>query len=313
MRVTAELITKYHLGSCTEAEKRAVEQWLGTGAGDVSCESGIDISSEEKIIWNKIDTGSNNALQPALRYISAIAAIVVAAFFIYHYSVGDNPKTTENHASTAGTNAWHVIRTTRGETDSVLLPDGTQVFLNAESKLSYSDAFATGTRSVRLSGEAYFRVKHDPAHPFTIQTTNTTVTVLGTHFDVKAYGDENNTSVVVEEGRVRFAAQNKALILSTNDRGIYTADGQMLQNNAYAAKYIRWKDHILEFDNETLISIARTLGRRYDAHINIDNAMLNKQRFTGRFDDVPLNEVLKQMSFVLKCHYSIKGNNTVIY
>ncbi|PWV49593.1 FecR family protein [Chitinophaga sp. S165] len=101
---------------------------------------------------------------------------------------------------------YRQLEVPKGKKARLVLPDGTLVYLNSATQISYPEKFSSGPRIVRISGEAYFKVVKDEAHPFIIEMPQTKITVIGTAFNVKAYPADPATTVVVEEGKVRFTA-----------------------------------------------------------------------------------------------------------
>lgn len=187
--------------------------------------------------------------------------------------------------------------------------------LNAESKLIYPVLFTGSTREVSISGEGYFQVAHDPEHPFIIKTARTSITVLGTSFNIRAYPEDASATVVVEDGEVCFASASggRQVMLAANQRGTYAADSSMRRDEVKAPDYMRWRQNILLFQDETLEDIIPILDRWYNVSIEIGDPHLKFRHFSGRFHNRPLEEVLNNMAFVMGCHYSVHEGKITIY
>jgi transmembrane sensor len=208
---------------------------------------------------------------------------------------------------------YKTFTTGRGQKASITLTDGTIVVLNSESSLRYPEHFTDTSRVLYLKGEGYFRVAKDRTKPFSVYTSRTLTRVLGTVFDLKAY-DHEATTLVVEEGRVRFGN------LKNLPQTIYTAgkwsqfdlSGASDVKTINAADYTAWKENKLVFTGQTLAQIIPVLQRWYNVDIKINNAALSAQHFTGEFDNVPVSFLLDRMSFVMKFHYSLNQQTIII-
>lgn len=174
--------------------------------------------------------------------------------------------------SVGTTPEMHTLSTPRGTDFKVTLSDGTTVWLNAESKLEYPAGFSGSERVVRLTGEAYFEVAKDKAHPFIVQTGNLKTKVLGTQFNVRNYSG-TDSHVTLIEGSVEVS----------NAKGEHTTrikpgeDAQLNTRGDFAVKevdvdsYIYWKDGFFYFDNVSLTDIMQNLGRWYNVNIIFHN------------------------------------------
>ncbi len=176
-----------------------------------------------------------------------------------------------------------------------VLPDGTTGFLNSGSTLEYPVIFSN-TRNVKLKGEAYFDVFHDKEHPFIVRTPNLLTKVLGTQFNVIAYGLENSEEIILEEGRVEvYSNQGEKLAMLEPDQrlALNTKTWQFETNQVEAGQYISWTEGKLVFRNESMQLVADRLGRWYNVEIEIADEELLNYAFRATFIEEPLEEVLK--------------------
>ena len=177
---------------------------------------------------------------------------------------------------------------------TLTLPDGSRVTLNRNSRLTYPATFADSSRVVSLTGEAFFDVVPDSAHPFRIGAGQTTVRVLGTSFGVRAVGD--SVRVTVQTGRVRFSAPRQTVVLTLNQQATYHTSADTLRRvlrptpNALAFQTGR-----LVFDNEPLAGVIQTLREVYGADIRLAPT-LRTCRYTARFDKESLDAVLSVLA-----------------
>jgi transmembrane sensor len=174
------------------------------------------------------------------------------------------------------TSAINTISTAKGESYQLRLPDGTLVWLNAASSLTYTAALNDhGLRKVKLNGEGYFQVAKDKTHPFIVETFNQQIEVLGTHFNVSAYQDESLVKTTLLEGMVRL---NKKEILKPGEQAINNS-GKISIEDVDVAEAIAWKNGKFVFNDESLESIMRKLSRWYDLTVVFKDKNMRSQKF----------------------------------
>jgi transmembrane sensor len=185
-----------------------------------------------------------------------------------------------------------------GARTKFVLPDGTTGFLNSGSTLEYPVLFSND-RNVKLKGEAFFDVHHDKEHPFVVNTTNLKAKVLGTQFNMIAYGSENCEEIILKEGSVDiYSTRGKKLVtLEPNQRlALNTETRQCKTNKVEAEQYVSWTEGKLAFRNESMQLVADRLGRWYNVEIEIADEELLKYAFRATFIEEPLEEVLKLLA-----------------
>lgn len=212
----------------------------------------------------------------------------------------------------------NVIEVERGNRASVILSDGTKVWLNSESKLSYPQKFGSGDRLVLLEGEGFFDVTRDVKHPFVVHSDKLEVKVLGTKFNFKAYPNEID-KVFLKEGKVEVAPRNHSntitnnVILYPNDIISYSQQSGFSSvqttNTETLEKWIMG-EHV--FIDETLDDIVRNLERTYEVKIVIRDPILKTERYNCRAPaGVPLSQILELLKRTGQFDY-VKENNQVI-
>lgn len=210
------------------------------------------------------------------------------------------------------------ISNPKGERSQVKLPDGSVVWLNAESTISYPIHFSQSIRRVALSGEAYFDVVKD-LRPFIITTESADIEVLGTSFNVSAYPDDENFSTTLVEGAVMLRIGGGLLKKATeaklapNQRAKFlksekTLDLEMVDD---ISLYTSWKDGKLIFENTPFSSVATKLERWFDKEIKLLDE-IKDERFTGTFENESLEQILEVVNVSTPIDYSISGNNVLI-
>ena len=196
-------------------------------------------------------------------------------------------------------------------TTMVNLPDGSQVYLNENSRLSYTKDFGKGNRTVQLEGEGYFEVVSNSEAPFFVHTDPTTVRVVGTSFNVNSSGQA--VKVTVNSGKVAFSHQKDTLLLTPDEVGIYQPGVALQELVNSDQNYLSWKTGVLRFNNIYLPQIAQDLERHYQVPIQLDDEALNHLRLTSTFQNQPLEAVLEEISMVLDIQYSHENNQILFF
>jgi ferric-dicitrate binding protein FerR (iron transport regulator) len=203
--------------------------------------------------------------------------------------------------------------TTQNQEFGILLPDGSEVDLNAHSSIEYR-LDESGMRSVQLTGEAWFNVSHDPEHPFIVQAGKGLIRVTGTSFSVRTSPHGDRLEVYVASGSVRLQKARKddeALSLEPGSMGVLEQN-RLEAEKSIDVNYLSWKTRKLTFRQTPLGEVADILDRTYGKNIRFDNEKLEDCLFTGTFDQQPVDSVMKviQIAFSLDME---QDNNTFIF
>lgn len=158
---------------------------------------------------------------------------------------------------------YNTLRTPKGGQFTLVLPDGTTVWLNAASSIRFPTAFTGNERNVSITGEAYFEVAAVASQPFSVNTGNTTVRVLGTRFNVKAYEDESQTATTLIQGAVLVNGQR----LLPGEQAIVTGSSPVINKHADVATAIAWKNGLFSFKDADIATVMRELVRWYDVNV----------------------------------------------
>jgi transmembrane sensor len=212
-------------------------------------------------------------------------------------------------ANASDLNGHNTLATTRGEEAQVQLPDGTLVFLNASSSLDYPVNFKSHSkREVVLSGEAYFEVAKDKKHPFVVISKNQNVEVLGTHFNINSYPEEEAVKTTLLEGSVRV----NNYTLKPSQQSIINKD-QVKILDVNVEDVVAWKNGMFLFDDEPLIGIMRKIERWYDVEVIFDPEVNQHKRYVGgvsRYDKV--SKVLEKLAMTGNIHFKIEGRRVSV-
>lgn len=210
---------------------------------------------------------------------------------------------------------YNELRVPTGGEYQLVLSDGTKVWLNSQTNLRFPVEFGDKERMVYLEGEAYFEVSHDEQRPFKVRTKDqVNIQVLGTSFNVSAYGDENTVETVLREGSVKMDNCNTGVILTPGQRSICRVGEQgMMVENVDPDLYIAWKDGQFVFDNQRVEDIMRQLTRWYGVEVFYQNEKAKDVLFSGdvkRYEEI--NILLKAMEISGGVHFEIKGNTVIV-
>lgn len=192
-----------------------------------------------------------------------------------------------------------------GSRISFNLPDGSKGWLNSGSSLEYQVPF-NGNRQVSMTGEAWFNVAKDEAHPFTISAGKSTVRVLGTKFNMNAYPEEEYVEVVLEKGKVEFSAPGvtSAIEMKPDERLIYTSDS-IITNFTEPYKYSAWKEGKLVFRGDPMEEVARRIERWYKVDVKFMDEELKKYVIRGTFQDDSLEDVFRYLAMTSPIEYRV--------
>lgn len=210
-----------------------------------------------------------------------------------------------------------VVEAPLGSKTKLTLPDGSTVWLNAGSKMIYSQGFGVSDRRLAFQGEGYFEVEKNDEMPFLVQTHDVNVTVVGTKFNFRNYPEDEEAVVELLEGKVALENQLKeesVRYLSPNEKMVlHKATGEMDITSAKVKEATLWTENILLFDEDLLPDIVRELERSYHVQIEIENEDLKQTRFYGQFNQLEQNiyDVLDMLSETGKLKYHEEGK--VIY
>lgn len=211
---------------------------------------------------------------------------------------------------TEPTNKINILSTAKGETYQVRLPDGTLVSLNAASSLEYPANFnSLKERRVKLTGEGYFEVAKDKAHPFVVTTSKQEVEVLGTHFNINSYRDEPVSKTTLLEGSVRV---NDNTILKPGEQANVLPDAKVEVAIVDVTKVVAWKNGRFMFENESIESIMRKLARWYNVEVIFQDDVrdIPFTAFISRSDNI--SKILNKITYTQNIHFKIEGRRITV-
>lgn len=316
-----ELIEKYFDGNITDAEIKELSDWIKN-------DRHLQNWWEEE--FSKSDAGINPVLRDKLfarikeqtqgkeetqgkekprtirmnlwKWAAAIVLPICIAFFTYYLI---------DSSQTVG--APFIVKADKGDKATIELPDGTNVVLNSASQLSYLNNFGENVRRVQLNGEAYFKVAHDEKRAFIVQVGDLEVKVLGTSFNVSAYEDAKDVTVVLLEGKVGVYAPKMSHIMKPGDKIEYNkATHKITATQVHPSDYIEWTKGNIYFEKESLENIMKTLSRIYDVEIRFDSNKLPNEYFTGTIPGGGIQNALNILMLTSPFYYEMDGSVIVL-
>lgn len=175
---------------------------------------------------------------------------------------------------------YNSISTPKGGTYKVTLPDGSNVMLNAASSIHFPTVFTGNNRTVEISGEAYFEISPNDAKPFRVKVNNIDVQVLGTHFNVNGYKDEDAVKVTLLEGAIKVAEGKSNFLLKPGQQARITNGNNEVINQVDIEEIIAWKNGSFNFNQSSLPEVMRQISRWYDVSVEYEGKISDKH-FTG--------------------------------
>ncbi len=272
-----------------------------------------------------------------LIYLSA--ASVILAFLVGNFTGFFD----RSEKQVAVYRVFHEVNVPLGSKSQLTLPDGTKIWLNAGSSLRYPVNFINGPREVYLEGEAYFDVTRDKSNPFYVKTTEISIRVLGTTFNVKSYREDKTIEATLVSGSIEIEtfrekdgsketiklAPNQRITLSKDDRRWSVLENLseshpgllkplpvksiLIEKKINPESEIAWKDKRLVFSNERFDNIIVKMERWYDVKINLADEQLKEYRYTGTFQDETIEQALEALRLATSFKYTINKNEIKIY
>jgi len=212
----------------------------------------------------------------------------------------------------SGETVYNTLTTPRGGQFKLTLPDGSDVWLNAASSITYPTAFTGNERKVEITGEAYFEIAHDANKPFKVGLNGMEVKVLGTHFNINGYNDESNVKTTLLEGSISLSKGNATTMLRPGQQAQLAGNGKLnVIEQVDVEQVIAWKNGYFSFNRADLRSVMRQIARWYDVDIKYEGKIPERQ-FGGKIDrNSKASEVLKVLE-ESKVHFRIEDKNIIV-
>lgn len=303
-----EIITKYLAGLATAGEQKKLLVWLRQ-------EDNLIVFNSLKLEWKngldneQLPAGSEkswNMIQDQLlqnsfgRWRSSRRMnqfFRIAAIFFFAISAGSAVFFLTNQ-QVPGPEYYTSVMAENGQISKVELPDGSMVWLNSGSEISYNNSFAANNRNITLSGEAYFQITKNEEIPLIVNSGELQIKVLGTKFNVAAYKESEKINIVLESGKVEILNSKIASFeyeLKPGELATFNKTDRTLGvGKVNTAKYTSWKDGIMNIYNQTLAELVKRLETRYNQKFEYA-AELKNYHFTFTIKNEPLEETIDLM------------------
>lgn len=329
-QIPYELLAKYLSEQCTLAEREEVNHWLNEDSEHrlllnklhqqwkgVQVNTSAYVIPDKVEVWEKIQDRIRHKVKQVPLYsrsflirVSAVAAIVALVLGFSFSLLLHDPK-----ESWQASQFKNVIMAPPGQKTQLVLPDGTLVWLNSGSRLSYNYQYSTQDRIVDLEGEAFFDVKKDTQYPFIVKTGAVDVKVHGTAFNVSAYADEENIMVALLRGKVSLlSADDQNLLTYLSPDQIATVSKKDLSCQVMpcdAEVEGSWHFNLLKFDGVSPQDVWKKLGRWYGVNITVSNINPSKAYwFTVKTES--LLELLEMINKITPIEYQLNGEEVTI-
>ena len=319
-REFSNLIERYKRGELSPQEKELLERFLEsfqTNPGEwIEYEMGNQRIIGEKI-YSQVMRNMNNRKIHSINRIffspsSLQRAAAIACFFILSsgmlYLSGVFSKKSVPVV-------WHEDVTSVGEKSEIILSDGSQVTLNADSKLRYPDRFDNARREVYLEGEGYFVVQHTAHQPFILHTGNLSTIVLGTKFNVSAYPENKAIAVSLLEGRVQVTRSEQGknesiVVLKPQEQLMYDKERDAGSSSLFdSLEVVGWKDNIYKFENAPLEKVLSQLERAFGIKFTITDQKVLAHKITIKFENNSPQTVMDVIKRLTGLEYKIIMSN----
>jgi ferric-dicitrate binding protein FerR (iron transport regulator) len=306
------LIARYLAGDCSDDEGEILERWVRESKenqklfadfkktwllSSLRKPARLDVERQWQSIENQISPKvslrrKNIKARRQFPYRWSIAAAIALLFgLVFYFSKFKNETD-------------YVIVTAQNEIENVILPDGTNIDLNAGAVIRYPDKFGL-IRKVELSGTAFFKVTRDEKHPFVIQAHEAQIQVLGTSFLVKS--SNQKTEVVVKSGKVSLANTGAGKVILTKGEHGILQDNRLLETQNQDRNFMAWKTKEIIFDDDSLTYVIEKINEVYHSHIHLKNRSTAGCSLSAHFENETLEDVLTVVSTTLNLKINRKN------
>lgn len=308
-----ELLQKYIAGNATEAEKQRVTKWIQENPENMR-EYMAQRKLHDMALWRTEPVAEENSrerkhfsLRGVCMEAAKIAAVLAIVLLGTHYWTGKHQVPEDK--------TWQSIYVPAGQRAELMLADGTKVWLNSRSTLTFPGSFKGNIRNVKLDGEGYFAVTKNVEQPFIVETNKCNVKVLGTEFNVMAYAADSVWETSLLEGAVEIlvpGSNNSGMRLEPNMMASLKGN-RLVKGRIKEADYFLWREGLLCFNDISVRDMIEKLKLYYGVDIVVNNTRILKNRYTGKFRTKDgVGHVLKVLKLNNKFTYTKNDETNVI-
>lgn len=314
----SKIIKRYLSGRFSTETEEKVQRWI------IKDENTDDKESASLEYWDSLDVAPDSKTYSALdrvnrrigysqtqsikvplyKKFSRIAAVLIPLFivaggYLYYNNTKDN---------------LIEISVAYGEEKHLILPDSSEIWINAGTTIKYPKEFKGDRRTVYLDGEAYFSVQKDVSKPFIVETNNLSVKVLGTKFNVKAYTSDEKVITMLTSGKVEVSADNNSYILKPNEQLTFnTKTSTTIVDKVPSNETDAWLSGQLIFTDASFDEILQTLERHFNIFITNNTTISPTKLYTVKFlKDEQLDDILNILGEIMNVKYQRQGNQLII-
>lgn len=319
-----EIILKQISGTASNEDIALIDSWLKEDEGNskiydtlynihsISSDKEFSFVPDKEQAWQNIldnitiPKNKSRFINAFLRYAAAAAVFLLVGIAVN--SLWNNRKADDSKQQ------FSTFIVPAGQKSEIVLPDGSKVWLNSGTTLSYSGNFNKDNREVVLNGEAFFEVAKNKSSKFTINTGNSSVEVYGTAFNVKNYSTDNQLEVSVKEGKVGFLSDgHKVSDLTIDDQLLFNKVAKKATlSKANMEVVTAWKNNQLVFKAIPAAELIKYLERWYGVTITLENNYLADRKYTFKVKTESLTELLKLINIMTPIKYTISGKDVKI-
>lgn len=308
-----ELLQKYIAGNATEAEKQRVTKWIQENPENMR-EYMAQRKLHDMALWRTEPVAEENSrerkhfsLRGVCMEAAKIAAVLAIVLLGTHYWTGKHQVPEDK--------TWQSIYVPAGQRAELMLADGTKVWLNSRSTLTFPGSFKGNIRNVKLDGEGYFAVTKNVEQPFIVETNKCNVKVLGTEFNVMAYAADSVWETSLLEGAVEISvpgSNNSGMRLEPNMMASLKGN-RLVKGRIKEVDYFLWREGLLCFNDISVRDMIEKLKLYYGVDIVVNNTRILKNRYTGKFRTKDgVEHVLKVLKLNNKFTYTKDDETNVI-
>lgn len=318
-----EMLVRYFKGQCTKEECEVAELYLALGRDDAYVESCIaeawsgaewnptELPDPQRMAhaWDQFRQRTNKARAKSrsitfrtFAYAASVVLVLLATVYV----------TVLKFQRTQPAVATEMVAH-RGSTHAMVLPDSSTVTLFPGSRLIVEHEFGADTRTVRLTGRAFFQVQHDDKRPFQVITSNLTTQVLGTSFEVDTENDSAHSSVTLRTGRVKVLAKDKVMaVLSPGEQVMVDTLQRAVVRNVDVDAALHWMNGGLSYHQVPLSRILADVEKWYGITIVNKNSIRSQRKFTVSFESLNRQQALDLLSVITRYSYSLSGDTVTL-
>lgn len=322
------LLEKYLKGDCTPEEEAAVMEWYNAFADDddyISSLSGLQKNVIQEKLKKNIDANiqlqesqTGSVKKPLWRYLG-YAVTGIAAMLLLAYGLNIlNSNNSGSHVTVKSIDKISLSNTTK-TINEFILSDGSHVWLYPGAKIEYSKKFTGATREVKLTGESFFDVAKDAAHPFIIYSNRMITKVWGTSFKVSDVPGHVSANVQVVTGKVSVKPTETItgqaeVMLHPHEQVTYRPEQKILQQTKIqsTAKLAIWNKVDLEFDNKPISEVIPVLNKYFNVKIKVEDTKLNGYLLNADFDGLNFVSIMQILNKTLNISYEISGTDITL-